>query len=283
MSALRPFLCALFEGCDGMLELRALPSAARKFVPPSAMAAVTRFVQNHRAEDLYYGVALRRSPQAGRAPRGALVDCVALPALFTDLDFKVTTPDQAREAFRSHPLTPSAVVRSGGGLHWYWLLKEPMELPAEAQRARNLLRRIARQFRGDLSAAEPARILRIPGTLNHKYDPSRPVVLALLDSARRFNPSDFDFLPPEPATTADGAPRFALPERIRSGNRNPTLYRLARSLKGRGLGEQEILTTLTSVNEQRCDPPLNERELRELARHAAMQMDRPRNSQIEIL
>src|SRR5260370_31903273 len=107
MSAPAPFLRALVDGCNGMLELRALPSAAREFVPPAVMAAaIARFVQDHRAEDLYYGVALRRRPQAARIPRGGLIDCAALPALFTDLDFKVTAADHAREALRCFPLKP---------------------------------------------------------------------------------------------------------------------------------------------------------------------------------
>ncbi len=276
MSAPAPFLRALFDGGDGMIELRALPSTSREFVHPAApAAAVARFVQDHHDQDLYYGVALRRRPQAGQPPRGALIDCVALPVLFTDLDFKVTAPDHAREALRRFPLKPSAVVRSGGGVHLYWLLREPMELPADATTARGLLRRIARQLGGDLSAAEPARILRIPGTLNHKYQPPRPVVLAQLDSARRFNPSDFDFLPAEPEATGDGPPRFALPDRIRAGSRNATLYALGRSLKSRGLTEREIFAAVAATNGERCEPPLDEAELRAIAHQAATQPDRP--------
>lgn len=281
--ALRLF-AKMYADSDGVIELRALPSTSREFVDPAATAAaVARFVQDHRAEDLYYGVALRRRPQAGQTPRGALIDCVALPALFTDLDFKATPAEHAREALRRFPLKPSAVVRSGGGEHLYWLLREPMELPAEAPRARDFLRGIARQLGGDLSAAEPARILRIPGTLNFKYSPPRDVLLAQLDSSRRFNANDFDFLSAEPAATEDRAARFALPERIRSGERNTTLYALARSLKGRGLGEREILAALTAVNAERCHPPLDEQEVRELAHHAAAQADRPRVGWIKVL
>jgi len=279
-------LAALF-GADheGVIELRALPGARRVFFRQEAPSTARRFIEQHAGLNLYLGVALRRAPnvERGSTRAGTLEQCVGLPALFTDIDFKTTSVEQARDALRRFPLKPSAVVRSGGGVHLYWLLREPMELPAEAPRVRDLLRRIARQLGGDLSAAEPARILRIPGTLNRKYQPPRPVVLAQLDSSRRFNPSDFDFLPAEPAATGDGAPRFALPERIRAGARNTTLYALGRSLKGPGLGEREILAALTAVNEERCHPPLDEQEVRELARHAAAQPDRPRERRIEVL
>ncbi len=270
-------LAALF-GADheGVIELRALPGARRTFFRLAAPQPALRFLEQHADRDLYVGIALRAAPDEREGKRaGALEHCVGLPALFTDIDFKTTSVEQAREALRRFPLKPSAVVHSGGGVHLYWLLRETMELPAEAPRARDLLRRIARRLGGDISAAEPARILRIPGTLNRKYQPPRPVVLAQLDAARRFNPSDFDFLPAEPADTGNGAPRFALPERIRSGARNTTLYALARSLKGRGRGEREILASLTSVNQERCHPPLDEQELRTLAHHAAAQADRP--------
>jgi hypothetical protein len=275
LSALRLF-ADMYADCAGVIELRALPSTSREFVQPAeTSAAVARFARAHHAENLYFGVALRRWPEVGLPNRGALIDCVALPGLFVDLDFKAAPVEQAREAVRRFPLKPSAVVRSGGGAHLYWLLREPMELPAEAPRARDLLRRLALHLGGDITSAEPARILRIPGTLNRKYTPPRPVVLAQLDSARRFNPSDFDFLPGEPEARGDGASRFALPEQIRAGERNTTLYALARSLKGRSLGEPEIVVTLNEVNRGRCHPPLDEQEVRAIAHHAATQPDRP--------
>jgi hypothetical protein len=267
----RDFFTALFGGCDGYIELRALPRGACMAFRLETPAEGERFVEQHAQQNLFAGVALRRT-DAG----GTLSDCVALPALFVDIDFKTTPAEQARAAVRRFLLKPSVVVRSGGGVHLYWLLREPMGLPEEAQAAKDLLRRIARHLGGDLGAAEPARILRIPGTLNRKYTPPRPAVLAQLDSSRRFNPSDFDFLPPEPAATGEGAPRFSVPEQIRAGERNTTLYALARSLKGRGLGEREILAAIIAVNVERCHPPLDEQEMRTLAHNAAVQADRPR-------
>ncbi len=271
------FLFALFGGHVGLIELRALPQVRRTTFRLEEPGEAQRFIAQNAHQNIYVGVALRRPGGGGGEA------CLALPALFVDIDFKLTPRDQARAAVRRSPLKPSVVVRSGGGVHLYWLLREPMDLPEEAPRAKALLRGIARYLGGDLGAAEPARILRIPGTLNRKYRPPRRVVLAQLDSARRFNPSDFDFLPPEPEATGDGAPRFALPGRIRSGERNTTLYALARSLKRRGLGEREILAALTAVNEERCHPPLGEQEVRELAHHAAAQADRPRAGRIEVL
>jgi hypothetical protein len=272
------FLSALFGGHVGLIELRALPQVRRTTFRLEEPDEARRFIAENSQQNVYVGVALRRPGGGGTEA------CIALPALFVDIDFKTTPRDQARAAVRRFPLTPSVAVRSGGGVHLYWLLREPMALPEEAPRAKELLRGIARSLSGDLSAAEPARILRLPGTKNFKYAPPPAVELARLDSGRRYNPSEFDFLPAEPEAAGDGTPLFALPEQIRSGERNVTLYALARSLKGRGLGEREILAALTAVNKERCHPPLEEQEVCALAHHAAVQMDRPRASRrVEVL
>jgi hypothetical protein len=76
---------------------------------------------------------------------------------------------------------PSIVVRTGsGGAHAYWPLREPLD-PAHAQRAN---RRLALATGGDMNATDAARILRPPGTLNHKYDPPREVRCTRLDPDR---------------------------------------------------------------------------------------------------
>lgn len=273
LELIRRFFAGLFEqaAAGQRIELRALPQVARVAVPVEPPAAAERFITQQAGQNLYVGVALRRADGGG-----GLGDCVALPALFTDIDFKATPIAVARAAVTRFPFAPSITIRSGGGVHLYWLLREPMGLPEETARAKGLLRRIAHHLGGDLSAAEPARILRIPGTLNRKYEPPRAVVLAQLDATRRYNPSEFDcVLPAEPKGAPGGTRRLELPEQISPGKRNATLYALARSLKTRGLGEREILAALTAVNKERCHPPLDEEEVHTLARHAASQADRP--------
>lgn len=68
---------------------------------------------------------------------------------------------------------PSAVVDSGGGLHCYWLLETPFQLENDDRReAARIIQRLWVQTIGaDLSACDLTRVLRIPGTLNYKYDP----------------------------------------------------------------------------------------------------------------
>ena len=102
-------------------------------------------------------------------------NCQHLGAVFVDIDFKDTNEAAARKRLAECPCPPSIIVESGGGLHVSWLLKEPFELGEDAAEAKLLLRRLATHFDGDMNAAECARILRVPGTLNHKYSPPRPI------------------------------------------------------------------------------------------------------------
>jgi phage portal protein BeeE len=88
------------------------------------------------------------------------------------------------------PLPPSIIIESSGGLHLHWLLREPFDVQADEVLIRDVLGRLAAHFGGDRSVAQPAAILRVPQTLNFKYEPPRRVVMASSEPSRRYNPSD---------------------------------------------------------------------------------------------
>ena len=75
---------------------------------------------------------------------------------------------------------PSAIVFSGGGVHVYWTSKTPLtpqEWHPYADGLKQLL--LINGIKCDAGlTTDSARILRVPGTLNYKYDPPRPVELA---------------------------------------------------------------------------------------------------------
>ena len=252
------FFSALFAQCTGVIELRALPSAARCFVVLGDGGRGGAFIVDHGDEDLYMGVATRRD-----ASGGALANCQHLGALFVDVDFKNTPEPEIREHLAHALLPPSAIVHSGGGLHCYWFLREPFVLPDEAPRAKALLRRLASHLRGDPIAAE-----RVPGTWNRKYSPARLVQLDQCDPARRYNASELDeWLPDEPASEVQSGP-FVMPERVREGERNTTCFRAARSLLARGFNEAEVTAAVTATNQTKCEPPLTATELAKVLANA---------------
>ena len=121
--------------------------------------------------------------------------------------------------------------------------------------ARDALRRLAIAHEADRSAAEPARILRLPGTFNYKYAPPARVAVEQLETGRRYNLSELlDFLPAEPGETGPAA-RFTMPPAAGVGDRHLTLFKLGRSLKTRGLGPDAVLAALRAQNLRVCAPP----------------------------
>lgn len=104
----------------------------------------------------------------------------AVNCLYGEFDVKVYGSKQAiLDHIASAPWpTPSVVVDSGGGIHGYWLLDEPWVLDSDdARQVAELVQRawVQQAIGADPSVHDLVRILRIPGTLNFKYDPPRPV------------------------------------------------------------------------------------------------------------
>src|SRR5215831_13899552 len=121
--SLEAFLAALFRSGVGYLELRALPSGAQRFIQSDAWHTIRDFLRKHIVrEHCFFGVAARRVPGQG----GGLSNCGTLGALFVDIDFKTIREAEARQALERFGVPPSAVVASGGGLHAYWMLTEPV-------------------------------------------------------------------------------------------------------------------------------------------------------------
>lgn len=60
-----------------------------------------------------------------------------------------------------------------------------------------------------------------------------------------------------------------VPEKLGPGSREPTLFSVAGTLHRRGLGTEEIYAALRAVNEERCDPPKGDEEVRQIAEKVA--------------
>src|SRR5262249_40240652 len=134
--------------------------------------------------------------------------------LFVDIDVgdvghaKPTgvTMEEALERVR-RVLPPTAIIKTGGGVHAYWALKDT-PTPEHWQ---DLARRIAHAVGGAVAATAPPRILRFPGTANFKTGEPRPVEVIKF-SGRLADLSEVRALPPTPEKEARPASR-ALPPR----------------------------------------------------------------------
>lgn len=104
----------------------------------------------------------------------------ALNCLYGEFDAKTYGSKQhIAEHIANAPWpAPSVVVDSGGGIHCYWLLKEPWIIDSDdARQAAEIVQRawVQQVIGADSTVHDLVRILRVPGTLNFKYDPPRPV------------------------------------------------------------------------------------------------------------
>jgi hypothetical protein len=79
-------------------------------------------------------------------------------------------------------------VASGGGVHAYWLTDEPWlcSSPESREAIAVLQHAWVLKVGADPTVHDLARILRVPGTLNHKYNPPRPVSFLWCDLARLY-------------------------------------------------------------------------------------------------
>lgn len=136
--------------------------------------------------DLYVGVGL--SPTAYRAnQRCKAQDVAGIAGLWLDVDIAPDKCPDISSAFQvANALAePTIVVHSGGGLHVWHLLETPFAIGDSDTRSKVAIladawvsahQSIAAGHGWKIdSVKDLARLLRVPGTLNGKTDPPRPV------------------------------------------------------------------------------------------------------------
>jgi hypothetical protein len=247
------------------IEIRhRLPGAGqamrRRFFADAVQAA--RYASERSGEDVYVGAAPRLEEDGTKA------GVHRIRALWMDLDLKNGHTRESRlEQLRKLSCPPSLGVWTGGGLHPYWLLDRSAEGPGELERAELIMRRLAVGMDGD-PVHDRSRIMRVPGTFNHKYGKPRPVVMEHYYPDLRYGLEELkemaEALPGKASDDPDKGgtvPREVLGGPIRDGRRNVTLASVAGSLRDRGLDAETICAVLLEVNRLRCVPPLAEAEV----------------------
>lgn len=141
--------------------------------------------------DLYYCTSLQNEhgevkPNGRFAAERSIDNAISSRLLFADVD-KYPSKAEAAAAIKffcdtSGSPYPTALVDSGGGLHAYWSLPEPLargpwlELASKHDGLMNQY-----GLKHDNISTDMARILRLPETFNYKRGEPQPVVLKLLN------------------------------------------------------------------------------------------------------
>jgi hypothetical protein len=172
------------------LEIRAIARdrpIERSFVSArQPELAAARITSAARDRDVYVGVALRTTRQAGGKQA---IDGSHLAYIECD------TPD-ATHALNDFEHPASMLIASGtpGHIHAYWQLEH--RYPSEIVEHTN--RQLAAHLHGDPASIDIARILRPPGTLNHKHQPAAPVRLLAHRPDTRYTPAQLTARLPDP-------------------------------------------------------------------------------------
>lgn len=104
------------------------------------------------------------------------------------LEIRQKANQSALEHIYSLTPQPSVIVFSGGGYHCYWLLSETKEVTDENREEINTIHHAWVQYvKGDNGAKDISRILRVPGSYNHKYDPPCKVQFVKDDYSKKYN------------------------------------------------------------------------------------------------
>jgi len=213
------FLDALYgQTSPGFLTLWHRQDRRTLWIPARDLAqAVSLVMASAATMDVYLGMGLRRSAR-GPYERGKLDDVIGIPGVWDDIDLqgpahkKERLPSTREEVFAllaGLEVAPSLIVDSGWGIQPHWLFDRPWIFADvdERQMAAVLVRRFqtaihqrAATHGWTLDATHDlTRVLRIPGTLNHKLAPV-PVRLVAIDPDRRYSRADLSRI--LPATSA---------------------------------------------------------------------------------
>ena len=169
---------------DDLVEIRPLPDASQRvWTPAGGMAKHLEWMRgrNARGNGVYAGVLPRIRPNGGTAAdtdggRVVWIDCDSIDA------------DAALASVRAAGVpAPCLAVNSGHGAHIYWKLAE--KLPKD--RHLRLLKALYAYLRDapglaghvDPKTQEAARVLRLPGFINHK-PPVAECRIAFIDSGQ---------------------------------------------------------------------------------------------------
>lgn len=193
----------LFSAIDKKSQSQAFKATDTESLIAAALAKAP-------THNVYYGLGFQaKEPDPGK--RGKANDVTCLPCLWIEIDVQgdghksdnlPPTIEEALALAHRFPKEPSIVVMSGGGIHCYWLLDTPLVFKDDEERdaGKTLVRRFQATIRGYASengwkvdnTSDISRVLRVPGTLNHKSSPPLPVRIMDINPDRRYTAAELE-------------------------------------------------------------------------------------------
>jgi len=163
-------------------------------------------------------------------------------------------------------LPPSYTLRTSPNKRQIGYALSARYLPADLS---SLMRWFSAQGRiaGDSRGNNAVRYVRLPRGRNWKHDPHFDTVLEQWEPSRRYTLAEiqaaFGFNPTAPHVRAL---RPAEEGVIQQGGRDDFLTREAGRMRRIGMEVEELEAALASLNARRCNPPMDDRDIRRIAR-----------------
>jgi hypothetical protein len=273
------FLSQMYGGFGGVIELAWSPADQDAIICADHYShdKLDKFVEhavelNADRANIYFTPAVLRADTVGRAHDD---DVAEVRFLWTDLDSAEAMDAPAKRYTVCEP-TASVLTRASPDqrMHCYWLLDQPLAGGAEARR---LNRRVTAHMFGDMSCTNPARVLRLPGTVRWPTE-EKPIGPHHLEpwfygeSLNVYTAEEIEAAFPV-VKEARGRRDYGLvsgsgtdwdtflAQPIKEGERNGKLFRLTGKLLSKNLSPHLVAEIVQAVNAYHCTPELDEDEV----------------------
>lgn len=240
------FLGAIFEPED-IIEFRPLPpqNAGRRWSQLAELPDIVDWLHGLNTEQqrvhAYFGANPRKAKGQSQAEGVALARC-----LFADFDGGVILEDAYARIKAAGLPWPTAILESGGGVHAWWRLDQPM---TDADAWHDRMKAIASALGSDQSICDWPRIMRLPGFVNWKHEQRPLAVLKDCDGTRvyplaRFTKQATQTIVVTPKSMSDLTRRFMEEGFTLPAGRRQTMFTVACDLAARGWGVAEATTMI---------------------------------------
>lgn len=164
------FYKALFNDTEDFIEIRLINKNEPK---PKQIFLTFKELLNYPApldSNVYIGIFQRNKKGSGK-----IDNCSKTNAIYLDFDDMELEEINYRIDMAGLP-RPSMIVNSGHGYHVYWLLEK-----AAGHEVQPIIKAMQALLKADPKAVDPARILRVPDTMNVKGEPVKCELVEIND------------------------------------------------------------------------------------------------------
>jgi len=240
------FLGSIFEP-DDIIEFRPLPPAAgRRWSTLTEIPDIVEWLEKLNSDDhlrvhAYFGANPRKAKGSSQAEGVALARC-----LFADFDGGIVLEDAYARIKAADLPWPTAILESGGGVHAWWRLSQPM---TDADAWHERMKALAGALGSDQSVCDWPRIMRLPGFVNWKHEQRPLAVLKDHDPTRvydlkRFMRQSSQSIVVQPKSFSELSRRFLEEGYVMGAGRRQTMFTVACDLAARGWSVAEATTLI---------------------------------------